>query len=139
MAVAKRPFAKTPKTATCPLSTLPKASEVLTTRTHRHLALLCKPTFVDDQRSLGRIPDQLIGITCNMIKHFTCTPFGVSDKLLQISIIGVRYHLRDRIDVFTRARLHQTRSILPGLLRHIPPVTLKVLGVTLHKTYKSIR
>src|SRR6201988_193597 len=57
-----------------------------------------------------------------MIKHFTCTPFGVSDKLLQISIIGVRHHLRDRIDVFTRARLHQTRSILPSLLRHIPPV-----------------
>src|SRR5262249_49020102 len=80
------------------------------------LALFCKPTFVDDKRCVGSIPDQLIGIMCHMIKHFTCTPLRVSDKLLQISIIGVRYHLRDRIDVFPRACLHQARNILLGFL-----------------------
>ena len=36
---------------------------------------------------------QTIGIARHMVKHFTCAPFRVSDKLLQISTIGVRHYL----------------------------------------------
>ncbi len=51
---------------------LTQSSEVLTAGTYRHLALFCKPTFVDNERCVGCIPDQFIGIMCHMIKHFTC-------------------------------------------------------------------
>src|SRR5258708_23614566 len=121
-----------------PTIDLTQSAEILTTGTDRHLALFDKCTLVDNERGIRAISDQLIGITRHMVKHFTCAPFRVSDKLLQISTIGVWHYLRDRIDIFTRACLHQAGSILPSLLRHISPVTHKVFGVTLHKTKKSI-
>ena len=54
---------------------LTQSPDILTTGTDRHLALFDKPTLVDNQRGVRGIPDQLIGITRHMVKHFTCAPF----------------------------------------------------------------
>ena len=72
---------------------LTQSPEILTTGADRHLALFGKPTLVDNERGVRCIPDQLIGIACHMIEHFTSAPFRVSDKLLQISFVGVRHYL----------------------------------------------
>jgi hypothetical protein len=53
---------------------LTQSPEILTTGPDRHLALFGKPTLVENERGVRGIPDQLIGIACHMIKHFTRAP-----------------------------------------------------------------
>ena len=72
-----------------------------------------------------------------MIDNISMIPFGMGQKLLKVARLGFRHHFGHPVHILTWTALHQTTSILTGLVRNIMTVGLEMFCVAVHKRKKA--
>ncbi len=115
---------------------LAEATQPLTRNSDRFFPLLRKPAFIYKQASIGAA-QKFIHILGCMIDNLSMIPFGMGQKLLKVPRLGVRHNFGHPVHVLTLTGLHQTASVLPGLIRNIMTVGLKVSRVAVHECKKA--
>ena len=127
---------KCPKNSNLAVIDLAEATQPLTRNANRFFSLLCKAAFIYQQASTGTT-QKSICVLGYMIDNISMIPFGMGQKLLKVARLGFRHHFGHPVHILTWTALHQTTSVLAGLIRDIMTVGLEMFCVAVHKRKKA--